>query len=468
MTLSVLQFLAAQLCVGTAALAATSPMSLRSTSRLTKLALLTFLGLSLTGLFMLTLLCFGVPFDARWIYGVGALSAIATAILIRRFRLHWAAPRPLLPREPWPLPLTIGFLFLAGWMFVAALCLPSVDYDSIAIWSYRVRVLLSEGTLYTDSLRSPWRIAPMPKHPYFLPVVEALACAGGGFSQFASHIPHLLLYATYVLLVMGAARELFSAPKRFVVLAALLCMPAPAVQWWLEGAREPAIGVATLWSVYWLTHWLRHPSPLSTFLCAVGLAVMYHIKVEGVAVAAGTCLAFAATAMFDRSHRRLRLSHVFLLIALLAITVVPWQISKHLMPPSPQDYDFTAGFSEGWLRRLPLIPYVCWMGFSEVFLRPELYGIAPHLAVLWLFAALRRASWRHVVLVLLPPILCLVGILAIYVVRQEQLGAARNVTFSRRFVCVVPALVFAAAYLSEQRKSEPRSTAEQATNQAAS
>jgi len=60
---------------------------------------------------------------------------------------------------------------------------------------------------------------------------------------------------------------------------------------------------------------------------------------------------------------------------------------------------------------------------------------------------IRRRTWRESLILLLPLLTCLAGIVAIYVVRQEQFGPARNVTFSRRFVCVVPAIVLASAWL---------------------
>ncbi|MCX7625206.1 MAG: hypothetical protein N2Z21_03225 [Candidatus Sumerlaeaceae bacterium] len=449
---SVLLALIAQLGVGSGVLAFLPPHALERISRYTKVAIVLFCGLTVSGLSMLVLLCLGMPLAVEWFYALGALGATGAALFVRRFRDHWVVTCPNNSTLAANFPLTLGTIALATWVVLAALCLPSVDYDSIAIWSYRVRVLLHEGSLYCDSLRSPLRIAPMPKHPYFLPVVEALYCGRSGFSHAVTHVPHLAFYAVYVLVVLAFSREWFSCGRRLLVRAALLCMPAPAVLWWLEGAREPAIGVAAVWCVYWLIHWLHKPTFTATVLCALGLATMYHIKVEGVAIAVGMCAAFVLGVLLSATDRRERAKQAVFVIVLLIVFAVPWEISKKLMPPSQQDYDFTAGFDSGWFGRLPVVPYVLWMAFGEIFLRPELYGAAPHLAAAWLLLALRRSTWRHAVIVLLPLALCFGGILAIYVVRQEQLGPARNVTFSRRFVCFIPAAVLATAYVYEQRQ----------------
>lgn len=451
MMTGILLALMGQLGVGAAVFALLPPAALQGATRYTKVAIMLFCGLALSGLSVLALLCLGLPWSVEWFYALGALGATVAAVFVRRFRRNWPTSPIDDSSSVISFPLVVGSVVLAGWLLVAAFCLPSVDYDSIAIWSYRVRVLLREGTLYSDSLRSPWRIAPMPKHPYFLPVIEALHCGRAGFSQVAAHIPYITLYTVYVFLVLAASREWFSGYRRLLVRAALLCMPAPAVQWWLEGAREPAIGVAAFWSMVWLIRWIHKPTPTAILLCALGLATMYHIKVEGVAIALGVCSSFGLGILLFPTDRRKRAHQAALAIIVVGLFVIPWEISKRLIPPSYQDYDFTTGFESGWLGRLPIIPYVVWMATSEIFLRPELYGFAPHLATGWLLRGLCRSTWRQATMILLPIVVCLSGILAIYVVRQEQLGAARNVTFSRRFVCVIPAAVLAAAYLFEQR-----------------
>jgi hypothetical protein len=445
---AILLALLSQLCVGSAILACTPGRALDGASRFTRLAIVLFSGVASTTLAVLWLLCLGAPWDPGWLYAFGALGAVVTILRMRAFRVHWLVS-PCVPcSSGWAaLPLTVGFAALAAWMLVSALCLPSVDYDSIAIWSYRVRVLLREGSLYSDSLRDPLRVAPMPKHPYFLPVLEALYCGRAGFSQLATHIPHLVLFGTGAAVVLGACYEWLKGPVRLAVLAALLCMPAPAVQWWLEGAREPAIGVAAVWSTYWIARWLASPARLASVMLALGFAAMYHMKVEGTVLAAASIAALFLAAALMPDASRARLASAGTVLTFVAIAALPWMLAKASIAPTNQDYDFTEGFAAGWGRRLHLVPFVVWMTFSEIFLRPELYGIAPHAAVVWLVLGIRRRTWRESLILLLPLLTCLAGIVAIYVVRQEQFGPARNVTFSRRFVCVVPAIVLASAWL---------------------
>lgn len=446
----------AQLSLGCAVLACLSAEVLRPLSRSTKLAIVVFTGVVATTLFMLLLLCLGAPWDPRWCYALGALGATTVVLRIRHFRSNaLSAPSqqvsPLRCAPPLPWFWILGFTALAGWMIASSFCLPSVDYDSLAIWSYRVRVLLREGSLYTESLRDPLRIAPMPRHPYFLPTLEALSCGRGTFAHWATHVPHVLLYLVYALLSFGAAREFYRGQARVLVLALMLCMPAPAVQWWLEGAREPAIGVAALWATYWLIRWLEQPLLSHIFLTALGVAAMYHAKIEGAVFGAALTGSFWLAAAFF-PPRRIRLRHAATLALAVALAAMPWLISKALIPATTQDYDFSEGMTSHWTGRTGPFARVLAMACAEVFLRPELYAFSPHVAAILVAVGTTRRTMRHALVVFLAPLVCLLGILAIYTVRQEQLGPERNVTFSRRFVCFVPAAVFAAAYLSALRR----------------
>ncbi len=443
-----------QLCVGCAVMALVPSTALREHSRCAKLAVVLLSGLALTTLFMMMLLCLGGHWDIRWVYAWGATGSVVVVLRMRNFLSHWkfcANEAPTRVSAPL-IPIIMSLAALGLWVVVAAACLPSVDYDSIAIWSYRVRVLLTEGTLYSRSLRDPLRIAPMPKHPYFVPVMEAIYCGSQGFSHVATHVPHLVLYAVYLLLSVAFVKESLSGRLRDAGLAALVAMPAPAVQWWLEGAREPVIGVASVWSLYWLIVWLRSRAFVALLFMGLGALTNYHVKIEGAVLAAGFLLAVFIAGLTAPTHRAHRIRQALAVAVGVAFLSLPWVIAKATIPPSQQDYDFTHGFTWGWAERLRWVPPVMWMFVSETFLRPELYALSPLAATIWLACGLRRRTVREAMIVLLPIVLCMAGIFAIYVIRQEQLGPARNTTFSRRFVCFIPTLVLASAYLAERAK----------------
>jgi len=449
--------LVSHICVGCGTLACIAPEKLIDVSRWVKCALIVVSGMIISTLLLLLLLLASFPFDVRVIYACGCVGALLTALKIRAFHRHFfhgSTTEAVIPVLRVFVFVGVAALFL--WVVVAALCLPSVDYDSIAIWGYRVRVLIEEKTLYTDSLRDPFRIAPMPKHPYFIPVLEASFCGNADFSYWACHLPHVLFYIAYLSLCVGAAREWFHGSMRWLALSALVVMPAPAVQWWLEGAREPAIGVLAVWNTYWFIRWLRKPTLLEVCLVAIGCAAMYHVKVEGAVLAGGWALAMVCSCISWGEARRARIHQTAFLLLIVGAVAVPWLVSKSLIPPSTQDYDFTEGFASGWGRRVNLIFPVLWMAVSEIILRPELYGLSPHLALGLLLVSFRSISARKLFLVLLPLGLCLCGIVAIYIVRQEQLGPSRNATFSRRFICVVPACVLASCWGVSQASRHQR------------
>jgi hypothetical protein len=443
-----------QFATGAALLCLVPDNVLRMLPRFVKLGMAMLLGLAAQTGAGLFLLLSGASLTGWWWVVFGGAGVL---LLCGR----WKALAALTARgesectlEPPP----VRFLVFAGatvlfvWCVASALFVPTTDYDGIAIWSYRVKVLLHEGSLNGDSLRDPWRIAPMPRHPYFLPVLETAYClAGGGFSFAASHVPGILLYFSYLCVALGSTGLIAGKRLRAVAAASLLLMPAIAVQFWLEGPREPAIGVYAFAAVYCLALWIGQPSLSLVLLAAVFAVTAQQIKVEGTPIAAGVLAGAFLIAASSDGDRRLRLRQCLVAAAVVAVVALPWYLSRAAIPESRQDYDFTEGFGSNFADRIRALPFVGRMVASEFFVRPELYGIAPFAVVWGLATRWKRTVFPVRLALLIAPGLCLAGILAIYAVRQGQLSPERNVTFSRRIACVMPALVFAALCIPGRR-----------------
>ncbi len=433
-----------QVFVGAACLTFVQPQTLRQWPRAWKLALAFLMGTCIPTLTLLILLQLGFRF-APWLWGVFGMVALCILFVRRRdLSALWTEPSQK-HASPSPLQryvLNIGLAALFAWNVVSAICLPTTDYDGLVIWTYRDRVLLREETLYTPNLRDPERIAPMKRHPYFLPVLEASYCAWTGFRFSLAHMPHLTFYLIYILLVSGSARLLRSGALAHALLAALLLMPAMSVQFWLEGPREPVIGILTLAATGFLVLWIERQSLAPLLLGGILVSAAHQTKIEGTAVAAGYFLAALLYSLAVGHERKKHLSATILVFILAVFVAVPWEIFKSQIPHTSQEYRFTEGFGTGWKERLPYVLPVAWMTGSEVFFRPELYGFAPMVLLAALVLLVRHRPPFRWFLACLPAVVCLAGIVAIYLVRQTQLEAIRNLTFSRRFVCVLPALIF--------------------------
>jgi hypothetical protein len=282
----------------------------------------------------------------------------------------------------------------------------------------------------------------MKRHPYFLPVLEASYCAWTGFRYSLAHMPHLTFYLIYVLLVCGASRLLHSGTLANALLVSILLMPAMSVQFWLEGPREPVIGILTLAATVCLVLWIDRKSIGPLLLGGVLVSAAHQTKIEGTAVTVGYFLAALLYALALGRDRRKLVSATLVVLFSAILVAAPWEIFKSQIPHTSQDYRFSEGFASGWGARIPYVLPVMWMTVSEMFLRPELYGFAPIVLLVGIVRLFRRRPPIHWYLPSLPALVCFAGVVAIYLVRQTQLEAVRNLTFSRRFICFLPALIF--------------------------
>lgn len=453
-SLRVVAFVLGQFAFGLAALSLLGEAALRCMPRLEKLASALLVGLVAPTYFVLLLLFAGLPLSGWWWTSFGLAGVAGLLFRPKALRALLASPPPIAP-PPWeglrPLGIMLAAALLAlfAWAFLAAFYLPTTDFDGLAIWSFRVRVLLAERTFYTPTFLDPTRFTPMPRHPYFLPVLESsYALAYGSFHYALIHLPLLLCYAAYLGLAWAAAKSFQSLSWRSVAFAcSLLLLPAMAVNPSVEGAREPFIGMLGFAALWYLVRWSEEPRSGWLFLGGVFALAAQQTKIEGLPLALGFAAAAFLITLSSDSSRLLRLRQTAFTALLMLLLALPWYYVRKRLLPSTHDYAFSSGFGSNLAQRIQALPQVGYLLMSELFLRPELYGLAPLAALVALLSGWKRRNAFQRLAVLIPPALCLAGILAIYAVRQGQMGPERNVSFSRRMVCMLPSLILASFYL---------------------
>lgn len=432
--------------------AATSPRSPFPLPPLASLAFSLILGPMILGFLALLLLWADLPLHPLWPW----------IFLLFPFLLATKLPPPLPTLFPRPRPLPLDqiltfalLILLAAVVAFLALTRPTTDYDGIAIWSYRTRVLISEKTFWTPSLLETLRLVPMREHPYLLPATEALWSVGGGagFSWMAHRAPALTMILGWLLLSTQAP-ALLRWPRTFhlPVTIALAAIPAILFGPWTESAREPLIGILAGTATLAFALFLRLPhQPFLAALALLAMALAHNLKVEGTPPLLGLILALFFLPLLNPKslplHQAIRLS------LLLLILILPWLIIRQAIPPGPHGYALTTGIATGWTQRGTELILVFWLILTDLFLRPEIFGLSLLLTLTLLWQRHQSATSRSTqtflntrhflrpLLPLLPALLLLAAILAIYTVRQDQLPAERNVTLTRRLFALFPSLL---------------------------
>lgn len=461
----VLLYAAGLVAAGYGLLALAPAATLHRMLRLEKFGAALLLGQGAVALGVLFGLFAGGTLSGTWYAGGCGLGLFLLLLGHRKWGALWLcrADGASLPMFPAPVVLFLlpGFLALAGWAVLAAAFLPTVDYDSLATWTYRVRVLFAERNLYVEALRDPVRLVPMRQHPFLLPVMEVgPVFALGRFSYAATHLPHVMTLAGFYALSWAAVRRLAHAGKTAragALFAALLLMPAPAVQLSQESVREIMIGFYGLGAVYFLARWAETPRWLFILLAGFYGLVAQQIKVEGIPFVLGLALGAALLQVGSEARvRRLRLLQWGAAVALVAWLALPWWVVLNTLPqPTVHGYDFSADLDVTFGDRLRAVPKVMRVALSELFARPELYGLSCFAAIAGLGYGWSRRNAAARFALLAAPAACLAGILMVYLGRNERLPAERNVTFSRRMMCAVPALVFAGVYIPVRARRQP-------------
>lgn len=428
---------------GAAALLLLSRETLLLLSRLEKLGTALLLGLCIQSFAALLLIFAGVKLSGWMPVGI---SAVALAfIVVRSANLTALVASASPPLEPASMPL-VRVLFAAGavvmftFVVLAVIGLPTFDYDGLVIWTTRIKVLLAERTIYSEALRDPERLIPQPKHPFLIPVMQALFCLPGKMPSFAAaQAPYVWVYAAYLCLAWCAARFADSIAAKIVLAASLILLPAIPAELFVVSAREPIVAVFALASTYFLSMYLGDSRRGYLVISGFFALMVQQAKIDGLPFAAG----WIAAVVFLAASRIAARKDAACAVALLALAV-PWWLVKRQIPASPFDPPYMTDYSALLGVQLVNVARVAWLIASELFLRPELYGFAPHAMVVALAVGWTRQNLRDRLLALLPAVTAAAAVFAVYVLRQGELPAERNASITRHVMGFLPAMILAA------------------------
>lgn len=393
----------------------------------------------------------GMPMPGGVVCGViGIFGWLLAVLLVRGVPPAPAGASGPMPPAAWL--VLAGAAMLGTWALLSVFALPPMDYDSHAVWGLRLRALLDEGSLFGATFTDPTRITPMARHPYFFTIMEAFSSLGGAEAAVAAgrHVPVAFAFVCFLCVAWDAASRMEGAARRVAAAAGLMLMPVMALHIMVDSPRETFQGMLGLAAVVAAARWLEGRGAGWLLLAGLFAFALQQVKIDGLPLAAGLMGGLLVQAVLARRSRR-DAAWVLCVGAAAVALALPWVWHRSHIPVTLHSYDVSTNLLSDPMTRLRAVPGVVGMLAAEIFARPELYGIAPLVLVWGLSTGWRRAPGRtdrvSRLVLLAGPLLCMVAVVAVYVARQSYLPEERNVSFSRRVVVFLPALVFAAVHL---------------------
>ena len=243
--------------------------------------------------------------------------------------------------------------------------------------------------------------------------------------------------------------------RRLLAVTALVFLPAASLHLSVESPRETVMGFLGFLSVYCLSRFEADRRYGWAILAMMFVLAMQQTKVEGLPFLIGVLIALVLAGLRRGAWRNAEWrSAVFGSLAVVVVINGLWLYARSRIPLSRHTYDVTTALATDIPARLGALPGVLWMLCGELFLRPEIYGLTAFITAGALLTGWRRGNRLMRFSLLLPSLLCIAGLVAVYAARQSYLPSERNVSFSRRIIVFLPALAFAALYVPPRRDDE--------------
>ncbi len=336
--------------VGVAALAWIAP---RRRAHWAELGGLAFAGgIGLTGVLLFDLSLAGVVPSWLELGAVFFAAAIALAIAVvtgrRPARLGW----PRLVARQWDARTLLGALafvvLLAAFANVAVTTLTTglADVDAFGIWMLKAKVAyLSPLAPIPAALTDPSMSYSHQDYPLGFPMVVAGAYAAvGRIDELMGKLVLLPVYASLVLVVYGAMRQLLPARRAEAVGVTAVFAAAPVLtQHAGMAVAEVPLVLMHACCLVMLLRWMRDPPELAPLvLAAVFASFAAFAKNEGLALLPLIALASLAFALLrprrDGASRR----HLFgqwLIAWLFSLALIaPWLVYRRHLPRTHEDY----------------------------------------------------------------------------------------------------------------------------------
>ncbi|MEO8276642.1 MAG: hypothetical protein ABI639_10495 [Thermoanaerobaculia bacterium] len=305
----------------------------------------------------------------------GATAVAIAFTLAALFALHRRpAPKPLEMPASWTLGEKLaaaGIVSALAVLGAIAVLEPAVEWDLLAIWGYKAKVLLAGGD-WLARLRDPAFAYAHADYPLAWPSALALASTPG-VGNVGGGLFGVVLLASAA--AFGAAIVRPWGRRAALVAAALIVMLPIAGAQAVHSLADLPLATLVLIAGGALARWTSAGDRSTLALGALATAGLPLVKQEGIALA----LAVAAIALWRSAHGTRRRAASFLSAAFVVIDL-PWLILRTSLPAGAANslLDMTPARAVAGLSRLPELAA----------LLPVYLGASADWGALWLLVGL--------------------------------------------------------------------------------
>ena len=359
----------------------------------------------------------GLPMFLMSLAGMRLSVVAISAVVAAGWLVAWACRRTPL-REYWTARDTVEathvsltefewvlvFIILGclGTRAVACLLTPMVDWDGIATWGLKAKILYF-GTLQDsgDYFHNAEYRCTNQAYPLLCPLLYAWVCTVlGRWDDLRMFIINPIHFTAFIGLVYFTLRKLTSRRSALVVTA--IAVSLPSTMHYVECAQSDVplmllSGAAT----FCLVDWMRHRRVESVLLAGILMGGAMFAKEEGRGMFAAQMCAIALAAWFGADRKR-SLRDVAIFFGIGCVLILPWSLFHRTIPPWYQYFNplgfHTLRWSQigGWCKTV-------WDNATHFYNGaglPKWNFLWPILAVLVLLSrSPRRSPWNYILLI---------------------------------------------------------------------
>ncbi len=406
------------------------------------LGLSLLLGAGVMGLLLVWISMIGVRPSRAVILTLGLVACLALAALIHAGR----TAKPLMPNvKSGPMLMIDSVLMLllfvaAVTVFIATVRFPLFEWDSIAIWGFKAKILSHEAlTPYPRYFSDLSYSYSHHDYPLLLPMLmAAMFSLLGTFDDAPAKIFFPIFFVGGMFLAYSACRNWVG--RRASMMLTLICLTNPLMFAPLTFSNfDFPFAMFYLGSIAYLMRWLETDSRADLLLCALFSLFLANSKSEGIPLAAINVFAAGLLSiLLRRSWRRM-----LAMMLIVGLGVGFWLAYRAPLPHTNDNYfaQLRLTIVVNQFDRIGTILRAFWWGMLDVTGWSGIWIMLPIFAILGLRAWRHRRTWLAWSLLLIHLLLYIF----VYIITDWNVEELLNSSLQRMFMHLVPAAMIVLA-----------------------
>ena len=340
--------------------------------------------------------------------------------------------------------LTAVILFNVILVFVDSMAIPISNWDAIAIWSLKAKILFNETIKHSNYFFEPSKSFSHLDYPLLVPFVQVYLYSILGYIDDRLVKIIFPIFFVCILLTLYFAQRRYFSRIHSLVFASFLSTLIPFIIETSSGYADVPLTLFYFLSVVYLYVWIKEGKLKYILLAALFSSFMVFTKNEGLGLLVINILVLLIFNIFNYKNERIKQSLIYVLISVLLI--LPWMIFRQRISILTENY--LAHFNIlGIINNLDRVNIV-FVRFIQEFINVSKWNIMWILLVITIFINIKNI-FKNTAIFLLLFIICHLSLYYfIYIITPwENVSALIDSSLERLLIHVAPLVLF---YISKQ------------------